>query len=398
MPLAPRAVEPATDGQDRVADLFGGKPAALEADIQAPRIGGRGPVVGPGRGLLPGGAGENLAVDRLHRPAAADEVGGEPVEQFRMRRPPAADAEIVRRGDEAAAEVMLPDPVDHHSRREGMIGARQPLGQFEPAAAGERRRGGPPEHGDESARHRVARSLQIVRIIGLAAPLDPGVGRRSLRHRVGHRHRPLGEKPAQLGGERIAPRFEGGKGALQRRDLLVAAGRRHRCLERAVEGAMGGGRDEKIIDVERGAEAADMAVAVDEGVVDRAIPARRQRAGEGGRRSFREEEPSVRPLREIEDQLHLMPALGDDGSHGGRRLRIAREERRAIEKQLDRRRGAGPVTDRIPPCALRVAGTLARTDVKRDVEPAVFIGGNGGKRQAEAVVLDPAGEREAKPT
>jgi hypothetical protein len=161
---------------------------------------------------------------------------------------------------------------------------------------------------------------------------------------------------------------------------------------------MGGGRDEKIIDVERRAEAADMAVAVDEGVVDRAIPARRQRAGEGGRRSFGKEQPGVRPLREIEDQLHLMPALGDDGSHGGRRLPIAREERRAIEKQLDRRRGAGPVADRIPPRALRVAGTLARTDVKRDVEPAVFIGGNGGKRQAEAVVLDPAGEREAEPT
>ena len=161
---------------------------------------------------------------------------------------------------------------------------------------------------------------------------------------------------------------------------------------------MGGGRDEKVIDVERGAQAADMAVAVDEGVVDDPIPARRQWAGEGGRRSFGKEEPGVRPLREIENELHLMPALGDYGSHGARRLPIAREERRVIEKQLDRGRGAGPVADRIPPGALRVAGTLARMDVKSDVEPAVGSGRDGGKRKSEAVVIDPAGEREAEPT
>ena len=141
-----------------------------------------------------------------------------------------------------------------------------------------------------------------------------------------------------------------------------------------------------------------MAVAVDERVVDRAIPARRQRSGEGGRRSFGKEEPGVGPLRKIEDQLHLMPALGDDRSHGARDQAVAREERRAIEKQLDRRGGAGPVADRIPPGALPVAAALAGTDVESNMEPAVGSGRDGGKRKSEAVILNPAGEREAEPT
>ena len=127
-----------------------------------------------------------------------------------MRRGAAADAEVVGRGDEAAAEVMLPDPIDHHPRREGVIGARQPLGKLEPAAPRDSSRERClPEHGDESSRHRVAE------VVGLATPLDPRVSRRPLGHRVGHWHRALGEKPPELRGERIAPRFEGRKRALQ---------------------------------------------------------------------------------------------------------------------------------------------------------------------------------------
>ena len=114
-----------------------------------------------------------------------------------------------------------------------------------------------------------------------------------------------------------------------------------------------------------------MAVAVDEGVVDDPIPARRERAGEGSRYSLREEEPGVGPLREIEDELDLMPAIGDERGHGACRLAIAREERRVIEKHLDGRRGAGPVADRIPPGALRVTDALPRTDVEADMQPAL---------------------------
>ena len=52
-----------------------------------------------------------------------------------VRRPLAALAEIVGRADQALAEMVLPDPVDHDAGRQRVVGARQPVGQFEPAAS-----------------------------------------------------------------------------------------------------------------------------------------------------------------------------------------------------------------------------------------------------------------------
>ena len=65
----------------------------------------------------------DLAVDRLDRPAAGDEPGGEPVEQLGMTRRLAAEPEVGRRGDDSPAEVVLPDPVDHHAGRQGIARA-----------------------------------------------------------------------------------------------------------------------------------------------------------------------------------------------------------------------------------------------------------------------------------
>ena len=45
-------------------------------------------------------------------PAVRDELAGQPIEQLRMRRPFAASAEVARRGDDAAAHVKLPEPID----------------------------------------------------------------------------------------------------------------------------------------------------------------------------------------------------------------------------------------------------------------------------------------------
>ena len=82
------------------------------------------------------GLGEHdLAVDRLDRPAGGDEPGGEPVEQLGMGRRFAAEPEVGRRGDDPPAEVVLPDPVDHDARRQGIVGLSQPLRQLEPSAA-----------------------------------------------------------------------------------------------------------------------------------------------------------------------------------------------------------------------------------------------------------------------
>ena len=52
-----------------------------------------------------------------------------------MRRPLAQVAEVARRADDAAAEVMLPDAVDDDAGRQRVVLARRWLGQLEPAAA-----------------------------------------------------------------------------------------------------------------------------------------------------------------------------------------------------------------------------------------------------------------------
>lgn len=63
-------------------------------------------------GLLVGGGEENQFVQFFDAPAIGDELGGQPVEQFRMSGRLAAGAEIAWSRDNAAAEMMLPNAVD----------------------------------------------------------------------------------------------------------------------------------------------------------------------------------------------------------------------------------------------------------------------------------------------
>ena len=70
------------------------------------------PAAFDGGVLLVGGAQHHEPVQMLERPAVFDQFDGQPVEQFRVRRGFAVGAEVVGRGDEAAAEVMLPKPID----------------------------------------------------------------------------------------------------------------------------------------------------------------------------------------------------------------------------------------------------------------------------------------------
>src|SRR6266851_1069380 len=66
-------------------------------------------------------------MQRLHLPAALDELYGQPVEQLGMRGSGTEMAEVVGCGDDALAEVALPDAVDENAGRQRMIRARQPL-------------------------------------------------------------------------------------------------------------------------------------------------------------------------------------------------------------------------------------------------------------------------------
>src|SRR5258707_7658464 len=56
-----------------------------------------------------------------------------------MRRPLAAFSEVIGTADQALAEVMLPDPIDHDARRQWVIGTCQPVGELSPSAAFEDR-------------------------------------------------------------------------------------------------------------------------------------------------------------------------------------------------------------------------------------------------------------------
>jgi len=65
-------------------------------------------------------------------PELLDWLAGEPVEQLGMRRGLALHAKVIRRRDEAAPEVMLPDAVHHHAREQAsraVLGVGEPLAQ-----------------------------------------------------------------------------------------------------------------------------------------------------------------------------------------------------------------------------------------------------------------------------
>ena len=88
------------------------------------------------------GAHDDGLLHRLHVPAGADEFGGQPVEQFGMRRPFALRAEILHRLDQAGAEIHLPEAIHGHARRQRIGGIDQPFGEAQAIvrhAGGQRR-------------------------------------------------------------------------------------------------------------------------------------------------------------------------------------------------------------------------------------------------------------------
>ena len=135
------------------------------------------------RRLAKGGTGDDQPVNRLDAPAAGDELAGEPVEQLRVGGQIAHRAEIAGRGDEPAAEVAAPDPVDHHPGRQGMIRGDQPVGQHRPPAGrmGQRRgtcrRGVVPagEEGRRKSRHDLG-PVGAIRRPGAARALPAQLG------------------------------------------------------------------------------------------------------------------------------------------------------------------------------------------------------------------------------
>src|SRR5207247_2418876 len=75
----------------------------------------------------------DVPMQLLDGPAMLHEPRGQPVEQFRVRRLAAHFSEVVRRGNQSATKMLLPDTVDEHTGSQGIIGADQPAREREPA-------------------------------------------------------------------------------------------------------------------------------------------------------------------------------------------------------------------------------------------------------------------------
>ena len=131
---ADRAIQEAAGREGRVADDFGVETHSLlpgEQQIAGILVFQIGAKLGR---LAVGVAGDDEAVHFFERPAAADELGGEPVEQLGMRGEGALRAEIFLGFDEAAAEIVHPDAVHLDARRERVFGMDEPAGEVEAGA------------------------------------------------------------------------------------------------------------------------------------------------------------------------------------------------------------------------------------------------------------------------
>ena len=73
-------------------------------------------------------------MQRLERPARCRRIGGPASRAARGGSAARQRAEVAGGADQSPAEVVLPDPVDHHARRQRIVGAGDGPGQLEPAA------------------------------------------------------------------------------------------------------------------------------------------------------------------------------------------------------------------------------------------------------------------------
>ena len=135
---AHRGVERVAGPENGIANGLGLETAKVLAPDQL--VAGIGGLVGRilPRSVAVSVAVHDHAVHMLDRPATVDELRRQPVEQCRVGAGHAGLAEVVRRRDEPAPEVELPNAIGHHAGGQRMPGAGDPLGQGEPAAGRER--------------------------------------------------------------------------------------------------------------------------------------------------------------------------------------------------------------------------------------------------------------------
>ena len=135
-----RAVEPAGGGQDGVADRLGlHAPGRVVVQQAVLRVG----FAAAGDGRLDSRKPRVSTSERISRftdqPSSTKRCG-QVIEQLGVRRQFADVAEIIDGADQARAEQVVPDAIDHDPRGQRIVGAGDRLGQLQPAAARGRER------------------------------------------------------------------------------------------------------------------------------------------------------------------------------------------------------------------------------------------------------------------
>ena len=98
----------------------------------------------------------------LERPAGGDELRGEMIQQFGMRRAFAEQSEVARCSDEAPSEMMLPNSIDQHASGQRIRGIGNRFRQLQTSAPfAERGRFGRAEDRQEASRNLVPQVLVI---------------------------------------------------------------------------------------------------------------------------------------------------------------------------------------------------------------------------------------------
>src|SRR5262249_60515111 len=101
--------------EGRVANLFARQPLAPETPEQLVVRINLGRLDIERRRLLIDVREHNQTAQLLDAPALLDKSGRKPIQQFTVSFAVAHLAEIARRADDAASEVVMPDAVDHHA-------------------------------------------------------------------------------------------------------------------------------------------------------------------------------------------------------------------------------------------------------------------------------------------
>ena len=138
-------------------------------------VDGKGPSIEPAAHLI-GGRSHDQTVQRLERPTRLHEAGSQPVQHLLMGRFPAQRSKVPGRPDQRLAEMMHPDPIDHHPCRQGVGRAGDGLGQLDaPASVGEPGRIHTGKDPQETPRRHIPR-FSKVSASGHGHVLVPGLG------------------------------------------------------------------------------------------------------------------------------------------------------------------------------------------------------------------------------